>query len=122
MSKSDPDSAIFMEDTTEEVEKKIKQGYCPEGEIKENPIFDYCKYIIFDIQKSLKIEREEKHGGDIVYDSYESLVAAYESKQIHPNDLKPAVAKAINAMLDPIRAHFLNDAYAKELLAQIKEW
>jgi len=29
MSKSNPDSAIFMEDTPEEVKKKIKKAYCP---------------------------------------------------------------------------------------------
>lgn len=29
MSKSDPDSAIFMEDSTEDVERKIRHAYCP---------------------------------------------------------------------------------------------
>jgi tyrosyl-tRNA synthetase len=43
MSKSDPDSAIFMEDSAEEVERKIKKSYCPPGIAKENPILDYTK-------------------------------------------------------------------------------
>jgi tyrosyl-tRNA synthetase len=30
MSKSNPDSAIFMEDTVKDVEKKIKKAFCPE--------------------------------------------------------------------------------------------
>jgi len=30
MSKSDPDSAIFMEDTIEDVNRKIKKSFCPE--------------------------------------------------------------------------------------------
>ena len=30
MSKSIPDSAIFMEDSAKEVERKIKKAYCPE--------------------------------------------------------------------------------------------
>merc|ERR1719487_1963827 len=29
MSKSDPDSAIFMEDTAEDVRRKITNAYCP---------------------------------------------------------------------------------------------
>lgn len=29
MSKSDPNSAIFMEDTAEDVKKKISKAYCP---------------------------------------------------------------------------------------------
>jgi tryptophanyl-tRNA synthetase len=30
MSKSNPDSAIFMEDSAKEVEKKIKKAFCRE--------------------------------------------------------------------------------------------
>jgi tyrosyl-tRNA synthetase len=29
MSKSSPDSAIFMEDSVKDVERKIKKAYCP---------------------------------------------------------------------------------------------
>ncbi|PIV70708.1 tyrosine--tRNA ligase, partial [Candidatus Roizmanbacteria bacterium CG17_big_fil_post_rev_8_21_14_2_50_39_7] len=45
MSKSNPDSAIFMTDTTEDIKRKINKAYCLEGDIKENPILEYCKYI-----------------------------------------------------------------------------
>ena len=52
MSKSDPDSAIFMEDQEADVKRKITKGYCPEKELerldketgkmkKINPIMDY---------------------------------------------------------------------------------
>ena len=47
MSKSIPDSAIFMEDSIKEVERKIKNAYCPEKEVDDNPLFDYIKYLIF---------------------------------------------------------------------------
>jgi tyrosyl-tRNA synthetase len=47
MSKSDPDSAIFMEDTLEDVNRKIKKSFCPEKIVASNPILDYCKNIIF---------------------------------------------------------------------------
>lgn len=30
MSKSDPNSAIFMEDSAEDVVRKLKKAYCPE--------------------------------------------------------------------------------------------
>lgn len=46
MSKSDPDSAIFMEDSAEEVEKKLKKAYCTPKEINNNPLLAYIKYII----------------------------------------------------------------------------
>jgi tyrosyl-tRNA synthetase len=47
MSKSDPDSAIFMEDAAEDVSRKIKKAYCPPEIVEKNPIMDYAKYIIF---------------------------------------------------------------------------
>lgn len=37
MSKSDPDSAIFMEDTPEDVVRKIKQAYCPSKAKADKP-------------------------------------------------------------------------------------
>lgn len=33
MSKSDPDSAIFMEDTREDIARKINKAYCPPREV-----------------------------------------------------------------------------------------
>ena len=47
MSKSDPDSAIFMEDAAEDVKRKIKKAYCPPEVVDKNPIMDYAKFIIF---------------------------------------------------------------------------
>ncbi len=46
MSKSDPDSAIFMEDTVEDVKRKIKKAYCPPEVVEKNPIVDYAKHLI----------------------------------------------------------------------------
>jgi len=37
MSKSDTGSAIFMEDTAEEVRIKIKGAFCPPGVVEDNP-------------------------------------------------------------------------------------
>jgi len=65
MSKSDPDSAIFMEDSAKDVERKIKISYCPEGEIKENPILDYVKHIIFGWYDRVEIKRKAEYGGNV---------------------------------------------------------
>lgn len=52
MSKSDPMSAIFMEDSEDVVNKKIKAAYCAEKEVYNekgefiNPIMDYAKSIV----------------------------------------------------------------------------
>lgn len=64
MSKSNPDSAIFMEDTPEEVRKKIKKAFCPEKIIEANPILDYCKNIIFGARDKIEVLRNEENGGN----------------------------------------------------------
>src|SRR3989344_8724011 len=60
MSKSKPETAIFMTDTEEEIARKLKKAYCPERQIEGNPVLEYCKYIIFEKFKEFKIERAEK--------------------------------------------------------------
>lgn len=73
MSKSDPDSAIFMEDTVEDVNRKIKKAFCPPGITFENPILDYSKHIIFESFNGMDIKRKPENGGDIHFDKYEQL-------------------------------------------------
>jgi tyrosyl-tRNA synthetase len=51
MSKSDPESAIFMEDSETDIKTKIKTAYCPPGVIKGNPCADYVKNIVFGANK-----------------------------------------------------------------------
>lgn len=47
MSKSDPNSGIFVTDTAAQVKNKIKKAYCVPGDIKNNPVLDYVKHIVF---------------------------------------------------------------------------
>src|SRR3989339_1685615 len=88
MSKSNPDNAIFMTDTTEDVKRKINKAYCLEGDIKENPILEYYKYIIFESFEKLgitdvKIERPEKFGGLVILKSFQDLETKFANKEIH---------------------------------------
>jgi tyrosyl-tRNA synthetase len=59
MSKSDPDSAIFMEDTEDDVKRKIKKAYCPPEVVEGNPIMDYAKNIIIGYFGSITISPHE---------------------------------------------------------------
>jgi tyrosyl-tRNA synthetase len=38
------------------------------------------------------------------------------SEQLHPGDLKPALAEAINDLVKPVREHFATNAFAKSIL------
>lgn len=103
MSKSDPDSAIFMEDTQEDLVRKVNKAFCEEGDILTNPILDYTKHIVFPKNGQLLIERPDKWGGNKLYTTFEELEADFANKVLHPGDLKPAFSKALNEMLEPVR-------------------
>jgi tyrosyl-tRNA synthetase len=106
MSKSKPDSAIFMTDSPKEVERKIAKAYCPEKQAEENPVLEYCKYIVFEKFKEMKVERPAKFGGNVEYASIGELEKAFSSGALHPADLKKATASYINELLEPVRKHF----------------
>lgn len=122
MSKSNPDNAIIITDTTTDVERKLKKAYCPEGIIEDNPVMELFKYMIFPKFGKVQIKRDAKFGGDVEFESYEELVKAYMSKSVHPVDLKSTTAKYVNESLDPIRDHFSKNTKRKELQEQVLSW
>ncbi|KAB2028758.1 hypothetical protein ERO13_D05G115700v2 [Gossypium hirsutum] len=122
MSKSDPSSSIFMEDEEAEVNVKIKKAYCPPKIVEGNPCLEYIKYIIFPWFNEFRVERNADNGGDKTYKDFEELVSDYESGGLHPGDLKPALSKALNKILQPVRDHFNKDAKAKDLLKRVKSY
>ncbi len=121
MSKSKPDTAIFMSDTEKDIKRKISKAYCPEGVVESNPILEYTKYLIFEKFDKFKIERPAKFGGDLEFKSYTELEIEFKNKQIHPMDLKNAVSIYINKMIEPVRIHFEKNQKAKELMEQVME-
>mmetsp|Transcript_8080 Transcript_8080/g.13439 ORF Transcript_8080/g.13439 Transcript_8080/m.13439 type:complete len:390 (-) Transcript_8080:272-1441(-) len=118
MSKSDPDSAIFMEDTAEDVKRKIKKAFCPPEVVENNPIMDYSKHIIFGYYGTMTIPSAE---GPVEFATYEQLETDYRSGKVHPGDLKAAVTESLNRILEPVRNHFAQGE-AKVLLDKIKKF
>lgn len=119
MSKSKPDTAIFMDDSEEEIKRKINKAYCPEGEIEKNPLMEYAKYIIFEKFDKFIIERPEKWGGNLEFNYFDELAEVYTKKELHPGDFKGAVANYLNKLVEPVRKHF-ESGKAKELLEKVK--
>jgi tyrosyl-tRNA synthetase len=121
MSKSKPESCIFVHDSKEEILKKIRSAYCPERVVENNPILDYAKHIIFRKFKSIKIERPKRYGGDIEIYSYEELEKMFSEGKLHPLDLKNAVAEYLDKLISPIREHFEKNKKARELFQLMKK-
>jgi len=120
MSKSVPNSAVYMDDSVEEIRNKVNKAFCLEGEVDYNPILDWCKYIIFGIGKNpvLSITRQEKFGGNVSYSSYMQLEKDFADKKLHPMDLKNAVAERLVEIMQPA-IKYLSQPSVKKLKEQM---
>ncbi len=114
MSKSIPDSAIFITDSPEEIKRKLNKAFCPEKEIEFNPVLDWAKYLVFrNSGAKLKIQRAEKFGGNLEIGGFNELEEIYKKGELHPMDLKAGVAEALIKILEPARKHFDNPKFRK---------
>jgi len=120
MSKSRPDTAIFMTDSEEDIKRKMRKAWCPEGQIAENPVLEYFRYIIFEKYDEIIIERPEKFGGELLISSYADFEKMFAEKQIHPMDAKETAANYIEQLVKPIRESILNDSKIQKMRDEIR--
>ena len=120
MSKSKPETCIFIYDTPEEIKEKLSKAFCPEKTVEYNPIMEICKYIIFREKQSFIVDRPAKFGGNVEFQSFKELAESYTGGNLHPQDLKNGVGEELARILEPVRRYFENNREAKECLATVK--
>lgn len=121
MSKSKPDTAIFITDSEDEIKRKVNNAYAPEKKVEFNPILDWTKHLILRLQgDALEVQRDSKWGGDLNYANYEDLEKDYAEGKLHPQDLKTAVADWLIKKLAPARKYF-EDPKRKTALEEIEK-
>src|SRR5947199_10874886 len=96
MSKSRPDSSILLNDSPQEVERKISKAFCPPKETNVNPILEMARLILCPRRGKLMIPRDAKFGGDVVYDSFDALAKPYAREDLHAKAPKAAVIGGLN--------------------------
>lgn len=118
MSKSKPDTCIFIHDSPDQIRSKIASAYCPPKTIDMNPVLDIAKYILM-WDKPLELVRPAKYGGNISFERPNELIEAYKAGQVHPLDLKNGVSEGLITLLDPVRRYFSSNSEASDLLRLI---
>jgi tyrosyl-tRNA synthetase len=107
MSKSDPGSAVFVHDSPDEINAKIRKAFCPPGEVTFNPILDWIDKLVFGIAGGpFVVDRTEANGGRITFDTPDQVITAYVDGSLHPMDAKAGLAERLIDLLEPARIHF----------------
>ena len=103
MSKSDPNSGVFIHDTDEEIKSKIKKAWCEEGNAENSPLLEITKHVIFHEFNEINVERPDKFGGNVTYTDSSNLESDFLQKKLHPSDLKQTVSNYLIKIISPIR-------------------
>jgi tyrosyl-tRNA synthetase len=120
MSKSIPQSSILVHDSVEDIALKIKNAYCPPKVVKNNPVLELTRLIIFPEMDNLVIPRPAKYGGPETFENFESLAKVYCEGKIHPLDLKNGVIASLTEILKPVREHFSRHPETLEKMLKIE--
>lgn len=119
MSSSEEDSKIDLLDSAAVVKKKLKKAFCEPGNVADNGILAFAKFVIFPVvlrEEEFVIERKAEFGGNVGFPAYADLERAFAAEEIHPGDLKSAAENYLNRLLQPIRKRF-ESAELKKLVA-----
>lgn len=118
MSSSTANSKIELTDSCKDIKKKINKIFLEHKNI-DTPLFEFIKNVVFPICKLqntiLIINRDEKYGGIMKYNTYDELVNDFTQDIICPPDIKLCVSDFLIQLLEPIRIYFEKDEM-KELI------
>lgn len=114
MSASDANSKIDLLDSTDEVKRKVNKAHCPQGELEGNGVMAFIEHVIFPQLdgKQFVIERPEKFGGTLRFDSFADLATAYK-EGLHPLDVKQALTGYLESYLAAVRAEIPDDLVSR---------
>ncbi len=106
MSKSDAASAIPIPADADAIAARLAGAFCPARQAEGNPVFEIARYIVFPWEGRLVVERAPRHGGPIAFDELARFEQAWGAGELHPQDLKGAVAAALDRLMAPARRYF----------------
>ena len=106
MSKSDPTGSITIPSDPAIIRERIAGAFCPAKTLEANPIVELAQHVSFPWEGRLTIERPAKYGGPLAFETPAAFTERYVAGEIHPQDLKAAVAASLERILAPASAYF----------------
>ncbi|BAB60161.1 tRNA synthetase Tyr [Thermoplasma volcanium GSS1] len=101
MSKSDPNSAILINDEYKDIERKVNAAFCPPEKVDGNPLAEIMKYVLIPYYgRDIIIE---KPSGNVRIENVDQFQNDYISGKIAPTELKKAMIPILDEMIEPAR-------------------
>ena len=118
MSKSDPNGALLLHDTLEQVQKKMKKAYLdPEDE--HSPVYELAEHVVLPEFGHIQVTPNPKFGEPSTWGDLDAFKAAVMDGTLHPFDAKMGVAAGVAAGLSSIAEHFAANPEAYEKMLEI---
>ena len=115
MSKSDPNSGIFINDSDEIITKKINKSWCEQEKLFDSPLVDIVESIILPKLKEIKIESRDENV-QYVFNNFQEFQDGLNKEKIHPADFKTAVANSLIDIISPLREKLRLDVELENLI------
>ncbi|MBI3622904.1 tyrosine--tRNA ligase [Candidatus Pacearchaeota archaeon] len=103
MSSSVKESFISIRDSKDDIKSKMNKAYCKQGDVANNPVLSIARLIVFPKFEKIEIKRNEKYGGNLIFDNYQDLENSFEKGDLHALDLKNTIADYLEEIIAPIR-------------------
>ena len=118
MSKSDPNGALLLHDTLEQVQKKMKKAYL-DPEDQHSPVYELAEHVVLPEFGHIQVTPNPKFGEPSTWDDLDAFKAAVMDGTLHPFDAKMGVAAGVAAGLSSIAEHFAANPEAYEKMLEI---
>lgn len=106
------DSKIDLLDAPDVVVKKVRKAECVPKVIENNGVLALVEYVLLPAsglrtgKREFRVDRERDGLEPLVYTEIKQMHSDFESDILTPQLLKPAVARGLNEIMEPIQAEF----------------
>ena len=105
MSKSDPNGALLLHDTHDQIRKKMRKAYISPDD-PQSPVYELAEHILLPEFGEIVVTPNPKFGEPSTWTDLEAFRAAVMDGTLHPLDAKFGVADGLAKGLEPLAAHF----------------
>lgn len=105
MSKSDPNGALLLHDTHDQIRKKMRKAYIS-PEDPQSPVYELAEHILLPEFGEIVVTPNPKFGEPSTWTDLEAFRAAVMDGTLHPLDAKFGVADGLTKGLEALASHF----------------